>query len=1625
METTGCWLLLAAHFIFICQQAGGYAYRNQRKFSEEIDWSYAGTLNQNNWAKKFPSCSNAKQSPINIEENLAQVKLQYQKLRFDGWESLTTGRTTIKNDGKTVAVDVDGEFYVSGEALRSRFKVGRITFHWGPCNASLDGSEHSLDGVKYPLEMQIYCYEAHRFDSLDETIKAGGRITALAVLFETSIADNMNYASIIDGISSVSRYGKSAEVLPFDLQGLLPNSTDKYFIYNGSLTTPPCSETVEWIVFKNTAAISDEQLGMFCEVMTMQQAGYVMLMDYLQNNYREQQQQFMGQVFSSYTGTEEVLTPVCSSEPENIQAVPYNLSSLLVTWERPRAVYDASIEKYSVTYRLASAETSVHSEYLTDGDQDVGAILDDLLANTSYTVQVVAVCTNGLYGRVSDMLTFVMPVDDPENVLDPDSDEFDDEGNYEPDLSWNGPDKIQDNDVDWSATNSQRIRTSESPFLPLPGLRTTTAQFGQRRTTTDPVPPLRSTQSGQELSRSKEATYHSTSSLPPEVILSEESTASADFSGADKAPVYSTTTTNKPLIATSTTPLYPITKTEGAHRSIGPKDSSEKAKGGVSTTTPAFIGAKAKGGKSISPFSTTTTIMASHASDMSSTTLSSSSSSFIQAEVDPGLAIPLNEDTTTDGSVSTEARGLLPETQTETSTGQPFSSSEAVLRRHTSPIMPHFSTTTTSVGLSAVLLQTTQPMSNATASAVTDSWFLASDRNNAFQTSALPLSPTTSPFTPTPEALVLDSSSSASGSALFPDSQEGIDQEWDRVPTSASGESVLPYSTKVSSTVPLSTASESGQTPDDMEDHSSAFYFESGSGSAITSEVGGTATPTISPVTSASPWSLGGEEESGSGQGESLFDNETSSDFSISERTERESEEEEAVADASNSSHESRVGSFMDKERKAVIPLAVISTLTVVSLMVLIGILIYWRTCFQTAHFYIDDSSSPRVITAPSTTALASAKKIVLTGLSWDKCSMSVVGRDGTREKCLFLGRTSNLFDEQTAFPVKDFVKHVAKLHDTQAFQREFEEVHACTVDLGMTTDSSNHPDNKTKNRYSNILAYDHSRVRLSPQADKDGKTTDYINANYVDGFKKQRSYIAAQGPLRSSTEDFWRMIWEQNVGVIVMITNLVEKGRRKCDQYWPMEVPEEYGSFVVTVKSTRVLAYYTQRTFTVRNTHSKKGSQKGWGNERTVTQYHYTQWPDMGVPEFALPLLSFVRKSSKAKTNDMGPVVVHCSAGVGRTGTYIVLDSMLKQMKDEGTINITGFLKHIRTQRNYLVQTEEQFVFIHDALVEAFLSGETEVMAAHLHRYVDELLTPGPAGRTRLDKQFKLVCHSGVKHCDYSVALQDCNCNKNRNSSAIPVERSRVRLSTAAGETSDYINASYIAGYRQSSEFIITQNPLPDTIKDFWMMIWDHNAQVIVSLLGMEEEADLCIFWPRKGQPISYEMFTVTQRSETHVCLSNEDMLVVHDYVLEATQDDFVLEVKHFHAPRWPNPDSPISNTFELVNLVKKESATKDGPTVVHDDVGGVTAGTFCALSSLTHQLDTEGSVDVFQVAKLTNLMRPGIFSDIEQYQFLYKAMLSLIGTQEDEKTLQSSDNNGTIVVGTASTAESLESLV
>ncbi|XP_071242660.1 receptor-type tyrosine-protein phosphatase zeta isoform X2 [Salvelinus alpinus] len=1425
MELTVSRVLISiAQLLVFCQiVALTEAYfKAQRKFTDDIDWSYTGQLNQKIWGKRYPACNNARQSPIDIDETFTQVRVEYQGLQLEGWEKKTPETTTINNDGNTVVLGLDGEYYVSGGGLSTRFRLGRMTFHWGRCNASSDGSEHSLNGLKFPLEVQIFCYESDLYQSIDDAVKDGGRIAALAVLFETSLDNNDNYNTIIEGVNSVSRFGKTENVEPFSLLALLPNSTDKYYIYNGSLTSPPCSETVEWIVFKHTVPISETQLEVFCEVMTMQQAGYVMLMDYLQNNFRQQQQQFLGQVFSSYTGTEEVLTPrtedvliyMCSSEPQNMQADAQNDTTIMVMWERPRVVYDTTIDWYSVTYQRLQDQNQPKHEYRTDGDQDVGAIIPGLLSNSSYVVQVVAVCTNGLMGRWSDQIIVDMPQEDPEIESDPDNTE---------------PEDILE-PVDQNPVEESRTREDRQQIFPDQASTTAASQMSsvpvplgtrddQNRIDQNPVNQSRVDKPKKDQTRKDKKKQR----IPPHRPFTSTASNGKSATMVSDQPGFLI-----PVSRTTSPPPVRRQITEEASLSRSPQQSRNQNRG--------------------------------------------------SAAQKPDIS----------------GIGLLP---------------------------PESDMYTPPAGGMVVTDVYHEDVVNATALefATTPS---KTTRNKTLDDRVL------SPVTARPKVTVKGE---------------------DRGLILTSGLSHNRVST-VTRATPIQ------QTP-----------------------VSVTSTPSV-------PWVRSRTSSPSNSLSTAYGSSTTSGLVKVLQHT-----TQPIFTEINNSSHESRVemvGSVAERERRTVVPLAVVSTLTIICLLVLVGILIYWRNCFQTVDFFTEDTASPKVISALSSPLLLAT-------------------------------------EEHEALSVKQFVKHVAELHQTNTFSTDFEEVQSCTVEMGITTDSSNHPDNKNKNRYINIMAYDHSRVKLL----EEGKGGDYINANFVDGFERTRAYIAAQGPLKSGTEDFWRMVWQENVGVIVMITNLLEKGRRKCDQYWPMENQEEYGYFLVTLKDTKTLAYYTRRTFTVRDT-SQKASQRGCCAERTVVQYHYTQWPDMGVPEYTLPVISFVRASSQARTQDMGPILVHCSAGVGRTGTYIVLDSMLQQIQDQGTVNILGFLKHVRTQRNYLVQTEEQYVFIHDALVEAIVSRDTLVTSDLVHSYVSDLLTTGPSGRTRMERQFKLVSQRRARQADYAAALREGNADKNRTSSLMPVERSRVCLSCPVeGESSDYINASYIMGYHKSREFILTQSPLPSTVSDFWRMVWDHNSQLIISLpdthTAQSEGGESCVYWPSKDQPISCEGFIVSFSGEDHMCLANEERLVVHDFLLEATQDNYVLEVRQYMSPCWPNPDSPVSSTFQLLNIITEDSRRREGTIVVHDRLGSSMAGLFCALTTLAQQLEQQGSVDVYQVARMTNLMRPGVFNDMEQYQFMYRAVLSLVDSQEDQRALQSPETNGSVPLGATTAAESLESLM
>jgi len=591
---------------------------------------------------------------------------------------------------------------------------------------------------------------------------------------------------------------------------------------------------------------------------------------------------------------------------------------------------------------------------------------------------------------------------------------------------------------------------------------------------------------------------------------------------------------------------------------------------------------------------------------------------------------------------------------------------------------------------------------------------------------------------------------------------------------------------------------------------------------------------------------------------------------------------------------------------------------------------------------------------------------------------------------------------------VEDFPAHVSRLHvDSDiGFSREYDEILKYSAkSVHATHEHSSLPDNKHKNRYLNIVAYDHSRVQLS-QLPGQKKGSDYINANYIDGFQKFHAYIGTQGPLDETFESFWRMVWEQNVYVIVMITNLTERGRRKCDMYWPKEGTATYGNLEVQLVKEEVMSNYSIRT--MKTKHLKLKKKKWYCGERTVLQYHYTSWPDHGTPADTLPVLSFVAKSTQSNPPDGGPIIVHCSAGVGRTGTYIVIDAMLRQAKAKQELNVFGFLKHIRSQRSHLVQTEEQYVFLHDALAEALLSGittttpttiATDLIA--LHEPVSEV-----DSTTRLQRQYDLVTAFSPNEYDHMAAKKPFNLAKNRDPSLLPVESARVCLTPKPGtEGSDYINATWLQGYTRLREFVVTQHPTQDTRDAFWTMLWDHNSQTVVLLTTIDEDTTP-VFWPQQGEVFDMDCFKVRFIEET-----NHEGHSTLDFVVSSKVDDYELTVRVIHCSGWPYNARPLHNVLNVVNLVQSWYLEyQNGPLVVVDKFGGTEAATFCALTTLSKQLNSENQLDIYQVAKLYHNKRPCVWRSKEDYLYLYRVFDSLHRKEGDSVVECGDENGGTV---------------
>ncbi|KAM6154486.1 receptor-type tyrosine-protein phosphatase H [Erethizon dorsatum] len=275
----------------------------------------------------------------------------------------------------------------------------------------------------------------------------------------------------------------------------------------------------------------------------------------------------------------------------------------------------------------------------------------------------------------------------------------------------------------------------------------------------------------------------------------------------------------------------------------------------------------------------------------------------------------------------------------------------------------------------------------------------------------------------------------------------------------------------------------------------------------------------------------------------------------------------------------------------------------------------------------------------------------------------------------------------------KDFADHVRRNEKDSncGFADEYQRL--CPEGKGQPQLVASALENKAKNRYRNVLPYDWSRVPLQPLQDEPG--SDYINASFMPGLRSPRDFIAAQGPLPQTVHDFWRLVWEQQSRTIVMLTNCLESGRIKCEHYWPVDTqPCIHGHLQVALVGEEVMENWVVRDLQLLHIEEQK--------TLPVRQFHYLAWPDHGVPPSPDPLLAFWKMLRQwlDQTTEGGPPIVHCSAGVGRTGTLIALDVLLRQLECEGLVGPLGFVRKMRQSRPLMVQTEAQYVFLHQCIL-------------------------------------------------------------------------------------------------------------------------------------------------------------------------------------------------------------------------------------------------------------------------------------------------------------------------------------
>ncbi|XP_078327342.1 receptor-type tyrosine-protein phosphatase alpha-like isoform X1 [Crassostrea virginica] len=599
----------------------------------------------------------------------------------------------------------------------------------------------------------------------------------------------------------------------------------------------------------------------------------------------------------------------------------------------------------------------------------------------------------------------------------------------------------------------------------------------------------------------------------------------------------------------------------------------------------------------------------------------------------------------------------------------------------------------------------------------------------------------------------------------------------------------------------------------------------------------------------------------------------------------------------------------------------------------------------------------------PSAILRDSTTKADKTANSYDSINGDDVYMNETFSNGIPLEKLDSIVAEQGTKEYGDFKKEYAALPSG--------EIYSCDV--------GKKPENIPKNRFKTTFPYDHSRVVLRVD---DGESSDYINANYIDGTNRPKEYIAAQGPKQNTVDDFWKLIWQEDINSIVMLTNLKEGDKVKCFKYWPSRNESlSFGSISVKLIEEKIYAFFIKRRLSV-TTLTKT---------RTVTQYHYISWPDHGTPE-PISLLDFYHHVTRIASKNEVPTLVHCSAGVGRTGTYIALDALYREGRNTGAVNVVEFVKKTRNNRVSMVQTYEQYITIYLALNEFFKAPLRMHSSTDFCSKLEKTTKDTPANRNPLRKEFQLLMKVKPIYTekDYKIA-KELSESKQKDR-VLPLDKYNLHLSSMVPKRGSYINAIYVPSLVKARRFIVTHYPTPDDAVDFLRLLNDHESDTVICMDPVHQVESIRSWLPDLSCSKVVSPFTIHCQSNSR----NGTGQVID--ILQNNQEDEVHSVLVEGPRNRVNPGGTSRDTSELLQLVTTVLFLKtENPITVVSSDGASLCGVFIAVHNAIQQLNTDSAVDVFTVVRQLQIRRPELCNSIEEYELVHRAVYDHIQTSTE----------------------------